>query len=293
MEKVNKEEQYGVLRPVSLNENYQSFDTDPPGKYNRRNKPSPVSSSIDYPAIDAYFAKNKNLSTLKSEDVTSPYAPEDPTIKFKNESNSLGKYNPYNSNLTNEETNLGASSFSKVNAPSTPVAGTPNTAFGAKFGSGNNRFGNVGVADTSPIGDYSDGDGDGGSGIGSAAGIAGAVVSEAPKVIAAFQGDPQSDKEATGRVLQTTASGAAIGTAIMPGWGTAIGAAAGLIGGLIGTAGKVKKAKRDNRLEENARMAAIQSSNEEERKKLYLEKANAKTIEAQRNLFLESQGYSV
>lgn len=118
------------------------------------------------------------------------------------------------------------------------------------------------------------------------------ALGEAGKLAAVYKGLPQTSQEATGRVLNTVASGAAIGSAVLPGVGTAIGAGAGFIGGLIGTAGKVKKAEQQAaQLADNNLLAQLQEE-EQKRREQYLRNANSEQVSAYRSILARNQGYS-
>lgn len=118
------------------------------------------------------------------------------------------------------------------------------------------------------------------------ANVTGAVVGEAPNIVNNFSSKPTSEKEATGKVLSMTASGASIGTAIMPGWGTLIGAGVGAIGGLIGNIGWKGKLAEQQETDYSQKL----EQEEAERAQNYFLNKTAEQIKAERDLFAEAQG---
>jgi len=121
---------------------------------------------------------------------------------------------------------------------------------------------------------------------GSASGIASTAISEAPGIVATFSDKPTSKKEAGGRVMSMTASGASIGTSIMPGWGTLIGAAVGAGAGLVSNIGWKKELLADN----NESFAKQQAEREAELKQNYYLDKTTEQLKAEYDLYAEANG---
>jgi hypothetical protein len=121
-----------------------------------------------------------------------------------------------------------------------------------------------------------------------AAGGGVAALNEAPSIIENFSSKPTSGKEATGKVLSATASGAQIGLAAGGPWGALIGAGVGATAGLIANRGWREDLDEEN----NEKALAKQDFDEQERKNLYYLNNSRESIESQKKLYLESQGYT-
>jgi len=87
----------------------------------------------------------------------------------------------------------------------------------------------------------------------------GGVGYESPNTINVGDELDKVKKENTGNTLKAVGSGAALGTAILPGWGTAIGAIVGLGVGLFGGASR-KRRYREMLAKQNAKINALQDS---------------------------------
>lgn len=87
----------------------------------------------------------------------------------------------------------------------------------------------------------------------------GGIGYESPNMINIGNELDRVKKENTGNTLKTVGSGAALGTAILPGWGTAIGAIVGLGIGLFGGEARKREYKR-LLAKQNSRINALQNS---------------------------------
>ncbi len=87
----------------------------------------------------------------------------------------------------------------------------------------------------------------------------GGIGYESPNTINVGDEIDKIRKENTGNTLKTVGSGAALGTAILPGWGTAIGAVLGLGIGLFGGEAR-KREYRRMMAKQNAKINALQDS---------------------------------
>jgi len=112
------------------------------------------------------------------------------------------------------------------------------------------------------------------------------ALGQAPKIIQNLSTDAKSSREATAKVLSMTASGASIGGAIVPGWGHLIGGAAGAIGGLAKNSGWADKVLDEN----NKQTELVADQNSAELKQNYYMNKSADKIQAELNMYKESQG---
>jgi hypothetical protein len=108
---------------------------------------------------------------------------------------------------------------------------------------------------------------DAGGAIGAGLGLIGSAID------ATQTSNPNKKKTVGASVLKSAGSGAALGSTILPGWGTAIGAAVGAVGGLIGGGAK---ARREQKQFDKVRMLAQQDFNatQQNRSNLMYSQAN-------------------
>lgn len=124
--------------------------------------------------------------------------------------------------------------------------------------------------------------------IGAKLGTAGlSTLAEAPRIINNFQNKAQSKEEATGKVLSMASSGAKIGSAFGP-WGMAAGAVVGAGAGIISNVGW-KEEFNDNADDD---LMAEADSQIAERKQNYYDSKTSEQIQANKNIYLQANGYS-
>lgn len=114
------------------------------------------------------------------------------------------------------------------------------------------------------------------------------ALSVAPNTINQLQTDPTNATEHTGKVLSMAADGAKLGTAVLPGIGTAVGAAVFAGAAIIDSAGYkdrvVAKADKET-VEKNSEIA-------NERLIGFLNSQSSKQLEQQESLYKKINGYS-
>jgi len=113
------------------------------------------------------------------------------------------------------------------------------------------------------------------------------ALGQLPGIINNFSSKAQSSQEATGKVLNMTASGAKIGANFGP-WGAAAGAVVGAGAGFIQNEGW----RGEMTEEADKQLAITQETNRKELIDSYINQHSSQQIEAQKNLLSSTLGYT-
>lgn len=114
------------------------------------------------------------------------------------------------------------------------------------------------------------------------------ALSQAPSIIANLSQKPETQGQANSKVLNSTVQGASIGTQILPGWGTAIGAVVGFAGGAISNNGWYDKVLAEADTETRKKLA----EGIKERKQGYIKNKTSDQLKAEADAYARALGYS-
>jgi hypothetical protein len=115
-----------------------------------------------------------------------------------------------------------------------------------------------------------------------------AALGELPSIVNQFSDKPESAKEATGKSLSLTASGAKIGMAAAGPWGAAVGAVVGFGSGIIANSGW-----RKDLMEKNDKIAQVDLDNQkQDRMKQLFENSNSEQLQQEQKMLAQSLGYT-